>query len=231
MALWTWWTGDALPALAPIGGFGAGAARDVAELSTLTGLPAAEVAGRLEAGNRCYAARLGGVAVGYGWVADGSAAIGELDLAFRLEAGDRYLWDFATLPAWRGRGLYPRLLQAILRAEDRGRFWIINAPENLASARGIARAGFAEVGSLELTRGGGVGIAPTGAAARCASCRLYGVLRPRRPCATCEAAAMPVGAFVRGRPGRPDNPGYLGRGDRAAEARASAASRGRRPSC
>ncbi|HZQ97331.1 MAG TPA: GNAT family N-acetyltransferase [Chloroflexota bacterium] len=169
MALWTWWTGDALPALAPIGGFGAGAARDVAELSTLTGLPAAEVAGRLEAGNRCYAARLGGVAVGYGWVADGSAAIGELDLAFRLEAGDRYLWDFATLPAWRGRGLYPRLLQAILRAEDRGRFWIINAPENLASARGIARAGFAEVGSLAFARGGRVGIAPTNADERAAA--------------------------------------------------------------
>jgi hypothetical protein len=105
---------------------------------------------------------MGGDAVGYGWVADAAAAIGELDLAFRLEPADRYLWDFVTLPAWRGRGLYPRLLQAILRAEGGGRFWIINAPENVASARGIARAGFVDVGSLAFARGGGVGIAPTG---------------------------------------------------------------------
>jgi hypothetical protein len=77
----------------------------------------------------------GGESVAYGWVADAGAAIGELDVAFRLEANDRYLWDFVTLPAWRGRGVYPHLLQAILRAEEGGRFWIINAPENVASAR------------------------------------------------------------------------------------------------
>lgn len=155
MALWTWWTGDGLPALAAIEGFAAGSAADIEGLAALTGLAPDEVSGRLAAGNRCYVARLGGEAVGYGWVADGGAAIGELDLAFRLEAVDRYLWDFVTLPAWRGRGLYPHLLQAILRAEDGARLWIINAPENAASARGIAKAGFAEVGSLAFTRGGG----------------------------------------------------------------------------
>ena len=166
MALWTWWTGDALPALAPIEGFGASAAYDIDELSALTGLTAADVSRRLGAGNHCYVARLGGEAVAYGWVADAGAAIGELDLAFRLEAGDRYLWDFVTLEAWRGRGLYPHLLQAILRAEDGGRFWIINAPENVASARGIAKAGFAGVGSLAFARGGAVGLAATDAMSR-----------------------------------------------------------------
>jgi hypothetical protein len=169
MALWTWWTGDGLPALTAIDGFGACGAGDVESLAGLTGLRPDEVIGRLAAGNRCYIVRLDGEAVGYGWVADAGAAIGELDLAFRLEAGDRYLWDFATRAAWRGRGLYPRLLQAILRAEGEGRFWIINAPENVASARGIAKAGFAEVGSLAFARGGGVGIAPTGAAERAAA--------------------------------------------------------------
>src|SRR5262245_51795673 len=123
MALWTWWTGDALPALAPIDGVVAHSSRDVAALTALTGLAPDEVRGRLEAGNRCYLVRLGGEPVGYGWVADAGAAIGELDLAFRLEAADRYLWDFVTLEAWRGRGLYPHLLQAILRAEDGARCW------------------------------------------------------------------------------------------------------------
>jgi GNAT superfamily N-acetyltransferase len=161
MALWTWWTGDSLPPLAAIDGFAADSMRDAATLAALTGLASGEVVDRLAAGNRCYVAHLDGESVGYGWVADAGAAIGELDLAFRLDAGDRYLWDFVTLPAWRGRGLYPHLLQEILRAEDGGRFWIINAPENVASARGIAKAGFAEVGSLAFARGGGVGIAAT----------------------------------------------------------------------
>ena len=169
MALWTWWTGDRLPALTAIEGFDAASSRDVAGLAALTGLAPDEVTARLAAGNRCYVARLGGEPVGYGWVADAGAAIGELDLAFRLEAGDRYLWDFATLEAWRGRGLYPHLLQTILRAEDGARFWIINAPENVASARGIAKAGFAEVGSLAFARGGGVGIAGTAAEERAAA--------------------------------------------------------------
>ena len=169
MALWTWWTGDALPDLTPIDGFAAGSSRDVESLAAVTGLDGDEVVGRLEAGNRCYVARLGGEPVGYGWVADASAAIGELDLAFRLDARDRYLWDFVTLPTWRGRGLYPRLLQAIVRAEAGGRLWIINAPENVASARGIAKAGFAEVGSLAFARGGGVGIAVTDQAGRAAA--------------------------------------------------------------
>ena len=169
MALWTWWTGDALPALAAHDGFGADSAGDAAALAALTNLTPGEVVNRLEAGNRCYVARMGGEAVGYGWIADAGAAIGELGLAFRLEADDRYLWDFVTLPAWRGRGLYPRLLQAILRTERDGRFWIINAPENVASARGIARAGFADVGTLAFTRGGGVAIAATTADDRAAA--------------------------------------------------------------
>src|SRR5690348_10552437 len=99
MALWTWWSGDALPPLATIADFAVDAAGGPRELAELTGLGVDEAAARLAAGNRCYVARLDGEPVAYGSVADAGAAIGELDLAFRLEAGDRYLWDFATLPA------------------------------------------------------------------------------------------------------------------------------------
>jgi GNAT superfamily N-acetyltransferase len=150
MALWTWWVGDALPTLAPLDGFRAEATTDPTELAGFTRLNLREVAERSAAGNRCYVARLDGRAVAYGWVAGGDASIGELDIAFRLTAGDCYLWDFATLPAWRGRGLYPRLLQSILRADGPvgRRYWIINAPENRASAAGIVKAGFRVVGDL-----------------------------------------------------------------------------------
>jgi hypothetical protein len=87
--------------------------------------------------------------VAYGWVAAGEASIGELTISFGMAAQDRYLWDFQTLPQWRGLRIYPRLLQGIMRhaALEDGRFWIINAPENVASAKGIGKAGFRVVGA------------------------------------------------------------------------------------
>jgi GNAT superfamily N-acetyltransferase len=72
-------------------------------------------------------------AVTCGWAATREAPIGELNLVFPIAADSRYLWEFATLPEWQGRGLYPRLLQAIVQAERAERFWIIHAPENLPS--------------------------------------------------------------------------------------------------
>jgi GNAT superfamily N-acetyltransferase len=177
MALWTWWTGDALPALAPIDGLRTEDAREADALAALTGLDRGEVIARLDAGNRCYVARLDSQAVAYGWVAGAGAAIGELGVAFRLGGADRYLWDFATLPAWRGRGLYPRLLQAILWAEAPGaaRFWIINAPENAASAAGIRKAGFRVAGDLAFAPDGGAALAATDGERAAIAAELLGV--------------------------------------------------------
>jgi GNAT superfamily N-acetyltransferase len=162
MALWTWWPGDPLPALNPSDDVTARALTDAADLATLTGLEQREIEARLDHGHRCYVARLGRAAVAYGWVATGGAAIGELDVAFQLADANRYLWDFQTLPAWRGRGVYPRLLQSILRDEGlaQARFWIINAPENRASASGIQKAGFRVVGDLAFARDGRAGLVP-----------------------------------------------------------------------
>lgn len=164
MALATWWRGDALPPLTPISGLNVTVSDDVAGIARLTGLDRNEVEARLGAGHRVYVASLDGAAASYGWVATLSAAIGELDLAFALPAGDRYLWDFVTLPAWRGRGIYPRLLRAIVAQEGRAaaRFWIIAAPENVASGKGIAKAGFAPVGDLSFLRERGVGTVAIG---------------------------------------------------------------------
>lgn len=85
-----------------------------------------------------------------------------------LPRGDRYLWDFATLPAWCGRGLYPHLLQGIIAAEaaEAGLLWIIHAPENRASCRGIARAGFVPVGKLSFRADGTAGFRPVDRSAR-----------------------------------------------------------------
>lgn len=164
MALATWWAGDALPDLPALAGFAAARATDDAALAALNRLDVAEVRARRAAGHRPYVGVLGGEPAAYGWVATAEASIGELGLSLRLPAGTRYLWDFATLPSAQGRGIYPRLLQAILRHEAReaDRFWIIHAPENLPSGAGMEHAGLAPVGELSFRPDGTVGLAPLG---------------------------------------------------------------------
>jgi GNAT superfamily N-acetyltransferase len=165
MALATWWNTDPLPALATLPGFRAEVAFDTAMLAGLNRFPIAEVLARRWEGHRPYVASLHGMPVAYGWVATRVASIGELKMTITLPPTDRYLWDFATLPAWQGRGIYPRLLQAILQQESRAaeRFWVIYAPENTPSSAGMRKAGFSPVAELSFDADRAVRLAPIGA--------------------------------------------------------------------
>lgn len=165
---YTWWRGDPLPALAPLPGFAPETLTDPALIAQAVGIDACEVSVWLAAGHRCYAARMGAAMAGYGWSATLRAKIGELGLAFTLPEGNHYLWGFETLPAWRGKGIYPHLLQAIPRheAEEAARFWIGHEPDNLASAHGIVRAGFQRAGELYILPGGAMELRAEGPAER-----------------------------------------------------------------
>jgi hypothetical protein len=164
MALATWWRSDTLPSLPVIPGFHAAVSDDDVMLARLNRIPLVEVRARRRDGHRPYVGRLHGIPVTYGWVATRSASIGELNLTIRLSQIHRYLWDFATLPAWQGRGLYPRLLQAILRQEvEAERFWIIYAPENLPSGAGMRKAGFLAATELSFDADHQVRLATLGA--------------------------------------------------------------------
>ena len=109
-----------------------------------------EIERRLAGGHRAYVACIAEEPAAFGWVATCSAEIGEMAMAFEIPSGDRYLWNFVTLPPHRGKGIYPRLLDAIVRAEsaEADRFWIAYAPENHASASGITKAGFVAIAEL-----------------------------------------------------------------------------------
>ena len=119
-----------------------------------------EIHRRLAAGHRAYVALLHGEPTGFGWVATRTADIGEVGATVSLAAGERYLWNFVTLKPHRGLGIYPRLLDAIVRAEsvDAVRFWIAYAPENHASGSGIRKAGFVDVAELSFDSTGRAGI-------------------------------------------------------------------------
>ncbi len=161
---YAWWPGDPLPALPALPGFAAAPVTDDAAFATLSGLSAGEIAARRANGDSPYLATVGGAGVGWGWSATRWLAIGELGIARDLPPGDRYLWAFETLPDWCGRGIYPRLLRAILRHEerDRARSWIGHDPGNDASARGILKAGFGRVGAIHRAPGGGYLLVPDG---------------------------------------------------------------------
>ncbi len=162
MSFATFWAEDTLAPMAPLPGFSAGPAFNWQELAEINHISSAEVMHRRSDGHRPYVARMQGQPVAYGWLATRKVSIGELDINVELPSDDRYLWDFATLPDWQGRGLYPRLLQSILEQEIQNakRFWIIHAPENLPSGAGMSKAGFEFVGQLSFTAHGKVGLAP-----------------------------------------------------------------------
>jgi len=193
MALATWWTADPLPESTTIPGFRVTTTIGAVELATLNGISVDEVAARRSAGHRAYVGFIDGTPVTYGWLATREGDIGELGLRFDLPPGDRYLWDFATLPEWQGRGLYPQLLRAILAAEsaDADRFWIIHAPENLPSGAGMQKAGFTSIGRLSFDAGGRVALTTTGPADRAqAGAVVLGVplvLEALTPCWRCRA--------------------------------------------
>ncbi|GAB3163152.1 hypothetical protein GCM10027291_02270 [Telluribacter humicola] len=107
---------------------------------------------RFAAGHKAYVAYLHGLPTAFGWVATHTARIGELNHEFQLPARHRYLWNFRTLIDFRGLGIYPHLLQAILKDEltNSEQIWIMHAPENTASERGILKAGFTLTGQVSV---------------------------------------------------------------------------------
>jgi len=104
-----------------------------------------EVQRRFATHRRCYAAMVEGNLAAYGWVTFDEECIGEMGVHIHLVPGEAYIWDCATAPLYRRRGLYTALLAHIvgeLRGEGLCRVWIGADGDNLPSQKGIARVGF-----------------------------------------------------------------------------------------
>jgi GNAT superfamily N-acetyltransferase len=119
-------------------------------MARLQGRSEEEMQRRFDEAHRAYVAWYDGVPAAWGWVATQSATIGELNSRFAIGPRQRYLWNFVTAKSHRGLGIYPRLLEAIVRSEaaQADEFWIAYAPENRASGSGISKAGFVTIAEL-----------------------------------------------------------------------------------
>ena len=141
---------DPVPTLTPIAGLEVRREQCATAMAALQQRAEDDMQRRLDAGHRAYVAYLNGEPAAFGWVATRSAEIGELRSTFAIPSGERYLWNFVTLAPYRGLGIYPRLVEAIVRAELREaeRFWIAYAPENHASGSGVRKAGFTDLAEM-----------------------------------------------------------------------------------
>jgi len=130
-----------LPALTGFGVFDSPSDQEVVRITKLSD---ADIQARRQSGTLPYLAVLDGEAVGYGWCACRQAQFGSRSIPFHIPPWARYLQDFFTDPHQRGLGIYPRLLQAIIAKErvSANAFWILHQTTNIASSRGIAKAGF-----------------------------------------------------------------------------------------
>jgi phospholipase/carboxylesterase len=115
----------------------------------------AVVVQRFDNGRHCYVGRIEGRLATYGWVTFDEEDIGELSLSIRLKAGEAYIWNCATLPAYRGQRLYPALLTHIvgeLHRQGVRRVWICTDADNLPSQSGIVLAGLQSIGDVFISR-------------------------------------------------------------------------------
>ena len=164
---YAWWPGDPAPTFAPWPEFSAAPADDDAALGRLIGAPVADVQAWQRGGHHPYLARVGGEVVACGWSATRTLVIGELGLRQPLPTGDRYLWGFVTAEEWRGRGIYPRLIAAIIDHEGAAhRYWIGHEPGHSSSSRGILKAGFRQIGEIYRRPRGNFTLRPTSDPAR-----------------------------------------------------------------
>jgi GNAT superfamily N-acetyltransferase len=97
------------------------------------------VAPRFARGCRCFAALHRGQLAAYGWLSADPEWIGELSLEITPGAGEAYVWNCVTLPAYRRQGRYRALLEGIVaraRSEGSTRLWIgsIEDPAEKADA-------------------------------------------------------------------------------------------------
>lgn len=147
---------DLVPAMLSVPQLSVRRETDPMVMARLQGTSVTDMERRFALGHLAYVACWSGAPVSWGWVATREAEIGELRIRFMVPPGERYLWNFVTLSSHRGLGIYPRLLDAIVRAElaEAERFWIAYAPENHASASGIRKAGFVTFAEMSFDANG-----------------------------------------------------------------------------
>jgi GNAT superfamily N-acetyltransferase len=132
--------------------FGRLARSDSAEyLAFHPGEAIAEIERRFDRGDLCFLARSEGRIVGAVWTTRASPAVRYLHTTLAIAPDDVYLYDAYTAPDLRGRRIAPTLYRDVLthhRAAGVRRAIAAILPENRATMRSLAEAGFRVIGRV-----------------------------------------------------------------------------------
>jgi RimJ/RimL family protein N-acetyltransferase len=106
---------------------------------------------RIRNGQEPVIGRVAGIPSHISWVGRNYLRIDELGVTWQLQEQERCIFDCVTLPAFRGRGIYPATLRWIVahwsRSDNIQKFWIYCDSGNIPSLRGIQKAGFKRIGT------------------------------------------------------------------------------------
>lgn len=131
---------------------------DVGELAEIGWFDEREVLERLRRGDHCYTVSIDGRLAHYSWVQRSSShPITEAGVSVPVGDGAFWIYDCQTAEWARGRGLYPATLKRIVNdcfADGDCTAWIYTSKQNVASQKGIVRAGFGLVTTLHALRMG-----------------------------------------------------------------------------
>lgn len=100
---------------------------------------------RFGRGEICFVAIHEGSVVSYIWGSRGKVGVEEIAMAVNTAPGEIYLYDAFTLEPWRGKNLYPSVLQRAIeygRDLNLDRSTIFVEAKNTPSIRGVTKAGF-----------------------------------------------------------------------------------------
>ena len=103
--------------------------------------------GRLARGEAFWTAQVDDRIVSYCWVTSEAVEIGEIRCIVQPRADEIYLYDALTFEEYRGRNLYPAVLhRTLVQSREAGlrRALIFVMSDNIASIRGVEKAGFVE---------------------------------------------------------------------------------------
>jgi hypothetical protein len=113
---------------------------------------------RLHSGERCYTVCIDGRLAHYSWVQrSGSHPITKAGVSVPVGSGEFWIYNCKTAEWAQGRGIYRAVLERIVNEHFEAGYctaWIYTSRENIASQKGILRAGFGLVATLGALRVG-----------------------------------------------------------------------------
>ena len=113
---------------------------------------------RLQRGDRCYTVCVDGRLAHYSWVQrSGSHPITEAGASVPVGSGEFWIYNCRTVERARRKGIYSATLERIVNDHFEEGYctgWIYTSQENIASQKGILRAGFGLVATLVALRVG-----------------------------------------------------------------------------